>query len=324
MSVVERMTVDDFIKEWRSELPYIVAHTSGSTGVPKEVRIDKRFAEASAIRTNKFFGITSDSHLHLCLSPDYIAGKMMIIRALVAGAKFTYETPSNEPLCSLNSTVKLLAVVPSQVDFLLCRRDLLSLVENLLVGGSSIPVALRKRIADSGVNAYESYGMTETASHIALRRIKERPDNSFETFPDITVSLGAQDNLMIDMPGSHVVTRDVARLVDACHFHVVGRLDNAIISGGFKIHPEEVESDIESLLEGYNFFIGSLPDDKWGERVVLCIEGEAWRRENVEALQHSLAEQLPPYQRPKEVVFMPGFNRTSTGKLIRKIEGKSR
>jgi O-succinylbenzoic acid--CoA ligase len=313
------MTVEDFIAEWQSPVSYFIAHTSGSTGEPKEIKIDKRFAEASAKRTNRFFGITSDSHLHLCLSPDYIAGKMMIIRALTAGAAFSYEEPSNKPLQGFNRQIKLLAVVPSQVEYLLSCRELLMQVDNLLVGGSAIPFSLRQKIADSGVKAYESYGMTETASHIALRRIVEDTTLPFETFPDITVSLGSHENLVIDMPDKQIVTRDVAKIVDSRHFFILGRMDNAIISGGVKIHPEEVERIIEKYLSDKAYFITSLPDDKWGERVVLCIEGDVWQDEELMRLKSDLSAALPSAQRPKEIRFIQVFKRTSTGKLIRRI-----
>lgn len=313
------MTVEDFIAEWQSPVSYFIAHTSGSTGEPKEIKIDKKFAEASAKRTNRFFGITSDSHLHLCLSPDYIAGKMMIIRALTVGAGFSYEEPSNKPLQGVNRHIKLLAVVPSQVEYLLSCKELLMQVDNLLVGGSSIPFSLRRKIAYSGVKAYESYGMTETASHIALRKIVEDATMPFESFPDIAVSLGSHDNLIIDMPDKQIVTRDVAKVIDSRHFFILGRMDNAIISGGIKIHPEEIERIIERYLLGNTYFITSLPDDKWGERVVLCIEGDAWQDDELMRLKSDLSVALPPTQRPKVIRFIPVFKRTSTGKLIRRI-----
>ena len=157
------MTIDDFIAEWHNDCDYIVAHTSGSTGTPKEIHLSKRLVRDSALRTIEFFSLSESSHLHLCLSPDYIAGKMMIVRSLLSGATLTDELPSNTPLSSLKGgVIDLLAVVPSQlIDLLDNPKDYE--IRNLIIGGSAIPADLRLRVANSGLNAYETYGMTETA-----------------------------------------------------------------------------------------------------------------------------------------------------------------
>ena len=170
------MTVDDFLKEWHSEEPFVVAHTSGSTGKPKEIKLLKADMRASAALTNRFFSIDSGSTLLLCLSPDYIAGKMMIVRAEEAGATLLVESPSNRPLEHFSD---LLAVVPSQALWLAEHQESLNNVRNMIVGGGEITPRLRTMLSQLHVNAYATYGMTETCSHVALSRIAE-PAQPFE------------------------------------------------------------------------------------------------------------------------------------------------
>ena len=150
------MTIDEFINQWNNSNDYIIAHTSGSTGKPKEINLPKSMVLKSAIRTNKFFDINNKSHIHLALSPDYIAGKMIIIRAIISGAKLTHETPSNNlSFDGINSDIDLLAIVPSQLSNLL-NRQLPFKIKNLIIGGSAIPSKLRDKLAYYNLNAYET------------------------------------------------------------------------------------------------------------------------------------------------------------------------
>ncbi|MDE5874367.1 MAG: AMP-binding protein, partial [Muribaculaceae bacterium] len=169
-----------------------MARTSGSTGKAKEIRLPKEFVRRSALRTNRFFSIDSRSRLHSCVSPDFIGGKMMAVRSEMAGCRLTYETPSNRPLKDVEAgEITLLSVVPSQMLGLLDSDGNLPPVRHYLIGGSSLSTELRNKICDSGVDAWESYGMTETASHIALRRV-EREEGWFEAFSDISLRLDAR------------------------------------------------------------------------------------------------------------------------------------
>ena len=169
------MTYEDFAQEWDSR-DMITCRTSGSTGAPKEILLPKQEMVNSALRTIDFFGLTGDSLLYSCIAPDFIGGKMMLVRQRAAGCRFLWETPSNRPLDGYSGEpISLLSVVPSQVIYILDNIKDMPVIDAMLVGGSSIPESLRHRIEKSGLNAYESYGMTETASHIALRRIKSEP-----------------------------------------------------------------------------------------------------------------------------------------------------
>ena len=278
----------------------------------------------SARRTISFFNLDSSSWLHLCLSPSYIAGKMMIVRAIECGCRLTVEPPSNDILagdilCG-GDRISLVAVVPSQLASLLAERRRLEQIDNILVGGAPIPSSMRSAAASCGTNVWESYGMTETASHVALRRVVEDDRLPFTMMDGMTCSVGNEGNLCLQTPDGYICTRDMAEIYSPTTFRLLGRLDHAIITGGIKVHPLEVEKRIDSLMmrfcAGRAFYISSVPDEKWGRAVVLRIEG---REEDVrvDILRQSLHDILPPAMRPKYIKFSDCFRYTATGKLIR-------
>lgn len=311
------MEYSDFLKEWKNNLPYITVHTSGSTGDPKEIKLDKAFVKESALRTINFFGLTPGSRLHSCVSPDFIGGKMMMVRAEILGCKFTWETPSNKSLTDIGPEEKitLLSVVPSQMIFLLDHPELLSQVETFLIGGSRISQILRKKILDSGVNAYETYGMTETASHIALRKI-ESEEKPFETLKNIEINKDERGCLEIIFEnGTKISTTDICELAGPGKFYILGRADNVINSGGKKINIEFLENRIEELL-GFPVRVYGAPDEKWGERIEMEIEERnVGRWKEKEAL---LKENLVSWMVPKAIKTVKKFNLTANGKIKRR------
>lgn len=310
------MTFDDFIKEWRSDATWIVAHTSGSTGTPKEIRLEKGFVRQSACRTNSFFNISSESRLHSCVSPDFIGGKMMAVRSEIAGCRLTWETPSNTPLSGVrkDERIDLLAVVPSQMLHIVNNQESMPWIGAVIIGGSPINPALREKIAMSGLNAFETYGMTETASHIALRKV-ERNEGEFHTLPGISVGVDERGCLEVSFAsGEKVVTNDLATVVGSDRFMIDGRYDHVIITGGRKVNPYDVERRIAHVI-GAPFVICSLPDEKWGHRVVLKIEGDK-DLDNVSLLE-KLRMCLNPWELPKEVIWVDNLERTSNGKIRR-------
>jgi O-succinylbenzoic acid--CoA ligase len=333
------MTISDFIAEWYSEVPYIMAHSSGSTGAPKPIQLPKTLVEASAKRTVEFFNITSLSRLHLPLDIAYIAGKMMVVRSIISGAKLTYEPASNRPLASNTDPqpIDLLAVVPSQLPYILDNRGSLPQIRNLLIGGSAIPADLRKRVAECGIVAYESYGMTETASHVALRRVTADALAPFKMLSGLSCSQAEDTALVITMDNGDVVrTKDSVEILSSSEFIYKGRLDNVINSGGIKIYPEEVEAEISQLLtpdfwrehqlSPLPFYISKRPSLKWGEEVVMYVEvGDSNIAVDTTviatlktAIISALKPAMPPYHLPKDILFIPRFSRTYNGKIIRK------
>ncbi len=263
-------TIADFMREWESDSSYIIAHTSGSTGAPKEIRLLKSDMLASASATNDFFGIGPASVLALPLSPDYIAGKMMAVRAWLAGAVLLELPVSNNIV--LDRDVDLLAVVPSQIPSLLANGSINN-VKNLLVGGAPLPDDLSARLIAGGVRAYVGYGMTETCSHVALRHVG---DGMYHAMPGITFSQDERGCLVIEsdrFSWRRLVTNDVVQLADDGRFCWLGRADNVIISGGLKIHPELLEAEIRHLFPDMPpFYITKEPDQRWGEVPVLVTE----------------------------------------------------
>lgn len=320
------MTQSEFEKIWHDDNDYVVCHTSGSTGKPKEIRLKKDFMRQSAKRTNDFFNIQSSSRLHTCLDFKYIASMMMTVRAEEAKCLLTSEQPSSHPLADIgmDDVVDLVSVVPAQMEWILDCGERWKGLRHILIGGSAIPPMMRRRIALSGYDAWESYGMTETASHIALRRVTE-DEESFSTLPGISVELNKKDCLVIKMPdGTTLATNDIAVVEDTNRFRILGRADNCVISGGIKILPEELERRLGPFI-AFEYCISSVPDKKWGEKLVLVVENP---EESIEEdlLLEAVGVRLRQYRKildlgvksPKDVVRVSELPRTSNGKIDRK------
>lgn len=316
--------ISEFLTQWRDDTKsFIVAHTSGSTGTPKDIHLDKEFVKASARRTIRYFNIKPSHRLHLPLSCQYIAGKMMVVRCEESGAILTSEPPSNTPL--LHNTdptpIHLIAVVPSQMPWLLGHLHDLPHISHYLIGGAPLSQTLREEIARAGINAYESYGMTETASHIALRKVTPNDNAPFIPLPGCSVETDASGCLIIHIDGTTFHTHDLATLHSSGGFLIRGRKDNVINSGGIKILPEELEKKIASALQAnglhLNFMICGRKSIKWGHEVVMVIEGEC---PDTQIIDQMLRCYLPSTHIPKAYITLPSLPTTSNGKLIRNID----
>ena len=317
------MDYSDLFRQWRDSRTFIKCTTSGSTGTPKTIGLPKKEMEASAWRTINFFGLKEGAVLYSCISPDYIGGKMMAIRALMLGfddndsnchTRFLFEEPSNRPLarCSI-ARIDLLSVVPSQMHFILANKAIMPEFGAILVGGSPIPPALRRDIEESGLPAWESYGMTETSSHIALRRIKATPER-FRPLPGIATDI-KDGCLRIKIHGwQTLVTNDIADIGPDGAFNILGRKDNMIISGGKKINPEAVE-DILSKVFDFEFAITSRPDEMWGEKVVRSADTEALTEKEI---IEKCKLMLPAHCVPKNII-RRSLPHTDNGKISRKL-----
>lgn len=304
------MTVDEFLEQWHSPEAWVEAHTSGSTGKPKLIRLLKSDMLASARATNQFFGLGADSLYHCPLSINYIAGKMMAVRALASGGRYLFTTPSVAPEfvpCSL------LAIVPAQVEALL-QSTLLSQIGAVIIGGAALSDERRRALASAGVSAFESYGMTETCSHVALRSVN---DNFFRAMPGVSFELDSRGCLVVNVPHLYinkVSTNDIVELIDASSFRWLGRYDNIINTGGIKVIPEQLESILQSLgAEPDTFYITSAPDERWGNRIIAVVQkGPA-----VEALGEAV-KLIENRLRPKETIIVDALPRTDNGKIQRR------
>lgn len=307
---------DSFIHEWLSPEPYVTAHTSGSTGEPKEIRLLKSDMLTSADATCRFFGIDSGSRLLLPLSPSYIAGKMMIVRAITSGARLFIEPPSSSPMTTGYGPLDLVPVVPSQLDGLLSSRHIGN-VRNILAGGAPLSAAEEERLTRSGIKAWASYGMTETCSHVALRDITGK-DGYFTMLPGIHATTDDRGCLVINAPQfsfRRLVTNDIIELIDDKRFRWIGRHDNVIISGGIKLHPEQIEAQLTGLIEA-PFYITGRKSEKWGEEAVLYIESKSI---DTSSLMENIRQRIDRYSVPKEIIVVPRFERTASGKIKRRL-----
>lgn len=292
-----------------------VMHTSGSTGRPKPIRLLKSDMEISARATCDFFGIDSGSTLLCPLSPDYIAGRMMQIRAEVSGARLIMEPPSRSPLTrDYGSAIDLIAVVPVQVPALL-DNPLAVGIKNMIVGGGQLDVKSECRLRQSGLKAYATYGMTETCSHVALRNITDG-DDFYTALPHVRFSADERGCLVIEsttMSFGRLVTNDYAELIDNRRFRWLGRADNAVNSGGLKLHPELIEAKIADMIPE-PFFLTGRPSRLWGEELIMVIE-----RTDIdsELLMNKLRQRLQSYELPKAIIGVETIKRTNSGKIIR-------
>lgn len=314
---------------WRAGVDKLVVHTSGSTGRPKEIALSRAIIEGSALRTIRHFGLNESTHLHSCLSPQTIGGRMVLIRALECNGLFSFEEPSNRPLSQFgpDDRLTMISVVPSQMLHILDRHDSGTLpeIDVILIGGAPIPEGLRARIASSGLQCYESYGMTETASHIAVRKVETTP-RGFSPMPGISVSADERGCLVIvGATKERIITNDVVSFDDEGRFTVLGRADNAIITGGRKCLPEVIEASLYSLLpSGFNkdsirLAVTGFPDPKWGQKIVVgyvCDDSDA---EICQAWLKTASPQITPYwSRPVCARRLSHFPATPSGKIDRK------
>lgn len=307
----------DFLSAWWDDRDFVVGHTSGSTGEPKRIELSKRSMCESARRTNAFFGLKRGDAILLCLSANYIAGKMMVVRAIVGGLNLYVEPAASLP--NVAGRFDLVSMVPMQVHALRMSgegEERMGRIRYLLVGGSPMQRTEAEWLHSLPVKTYISYGMTETVSHVALALLEQGSEPLYEALPDVRFSTDERECLVIHadyLAGSPFVTNDVVRLHSDHSFSWLGRWDNVINTGGVKVFPEKMEKKIEGLLE-VPFYFTSETDEKFGQRVVLRIESEPFATDD---LLRRLSERLTPYEMPKEVEFVPRFERTESGKVRR-------
>jgi len=308
-----------FLKEWFSTSNTISAQTSGSTGSPQQIHLPKDVMEQSALRTIEYFQLKEGNRLLLSLPCRFIAGKMMVVRAIVGKMNLVTIDPSLESDILLNHTFDLGAMVPNQVYKLmesLQGKEKLENIRHLLIGGSSIQANLEEQLIGLKNHVVSTYGMTETASHIAIRGLSGQfRSEVYECLPGITVALDELDCLQIQVPGHEAFhTKDMAEVLSPTSFKILGRADDVIISGGIKYFPENIEKKLDKVFV-QRFVISSLPDDQLVEKLVLVIEGEMV---DTDILQKKIIPLLLPFERPKEIYFVPIFPETKNGKIKRK------
>lgn len=250
------MTLDGFYKEWNSALSTVIVNTSGSTGKPKSIRVEKSRMIESAKMTCSFLGLTSDDSALLCMPLRYIAGKMVVVRTIVSGMRLISIPPTSHPLKDMEDIPTFAAMVPMQVFNSLSvpeEADKLKRIKNLIIGGGPVNDLLYSKLQHFPNAVWSTYGMTETLSHIAMRRLNGPTASEYYIPLDgIHLSVNEMGCLCIDAPKicpEVLQTNDIVKFDSEGHrFKVLGRIDNVIISGGVKIHIEEVEKMLEPII----------------------------------------------------------------------------
>jgi len=305
-----------FLNEWFSDSDFVRVQTSGSTGEPKPIVLPKSVMIRSAERTIEYFGLNENARLLLSLPCRYIAGKMMAVRSIVGKMNLIAVDPTTDFDFLQNESFDFGAMVPNQVFKLLEQSSgnvKLQNIRNLLVGGSAVSTDLEERIRQLANRVVSTYGMTETASHVAIRELSgNRKSDFYHCLSSISVSLNENDCLQIHLPelDQPLQTNDLAELQSDTSFRILGRADSVIISGGIKYLPEILEKKLEVIID-QRFVISSVPDKKLGEKLVLVIEGEPFPPK---IIQKKIESILTPFERPKQILFLDKFPKTISGK----------
>ncbi|MGQ7868950.1 AMP-binding protein [Sunxiuqinia sp. sy24] len=307
----------DFLAEWYAPTDFIEVNTSGSTGTPKTIRLTKKFVAASASRTLRFFNLKKNDRILHALPTRYIAGKLMVVRALVGQLDLTVVDPATDFQFLNQKSFKFAAMVTNQVYKIL--ENGIANLEFLLIGGSAVPQALADKLQAVSTACYSSYAMTETATHIALRKLNgNKPDEFYHALDGIELSLSDAGCLQIQMPGlgsEFLKTTDLAELIDHRTFRILGRADHVIISGGIKFLPEQLEKKLEPHIQ-FPFLITSRPHEKLGQQLVLLVEASE-SPAKMEELTAICLQQLDKFERPREIEFIKKLPRTDNGKILR-------
>ena len=309
--------IQDFIQEWNSESETIECQTSGSTGAPKKILLQKSHMCHSARMTGNFFDFSPTKKLLLCIHPSTIGGKMQLVRALVFNMELVVIPPTRNPLKYITIPIYFCSLVPLQIKSIFSESPhKLKHFKNILLGGAPVGSDLKHEIQSYSTQFFEGFGMTETISHIALKNLSKN-EESFTTLSSYTIN--EQDGkLIINAPelGVHnLLTNDLIKSTSNTTFEWIGRADFTINSGGYKFQPEELEQLMAPYISSL-FFFTKKPDATYGEKVVLIIEKTNNHQDEV--LLHNICKrELPPYAQPKMIKYIDKIYTTPSGKINR-------
>ncbi len=304
-----------FLLDWLDNKDFIEVKTSGSTGKPKILKIKKQAMVNSAITTGDFFDLSPGKKVLNCLPSNFIAGKMMMVRAIILGLEVDMVVPSSLPRIDYEKKYDFCAFTPMQLKNF---AKYLKSIKTVIVGGGRVSSHIKNLIKDKKPQVYETYGMTETVSHIAVKKLNhlsgDETDKYFTTLPNVNISKDDRGCLVIDAPNiseEKVVTNDLVVIHTDNRFEWIGRYDNVINTGGIKVFPEQIEEKLQDKMKGQQFFIHGIEDDTLGEKVVMVIEG------GEKSIDETLFESLSKYEKPKSIFFTRKFKETASGKIHR-------
>ena len=307
------ISTQQFLIDWFSNSNFIEVKTSGSTGIPKLIKLDKKCMINSALATGDFFDLKEKTTALLCMSTDYIAGKMMLVRALELGWELDIVKPESNPLRDINKVYDFSAMVPLQLKHSLAD---LGKVKKLIVGGGNVSYELEGQIQQVSTEVFATFGMTETITHIAVKKLNHYTAKTsyYDLLPNVSITIDQRNCLVINAPMvsvEEVITNDVIELISEKEFKWLGRYDNVINSGGIKLHPEEIEKKLSKVII-QRFFVAGIPDSILGEKLILIIEGS-----NETAINFEKIQILSKFEKPKKIYFINKFIETETGKIQR-------
>jgi len=318
--------IAEFIRSWLDDSQELSVKTSGSTGAPKEITLLKNNMLNSAQGSIDALGLGKGSRALLCMPARFIAGKMMIVRAMLGGWELQCIKPVLNPLKDTGVTANLdfTAITPMQLSAILEdkeSRQNLETIGKIIVGGAALTDELISQCRKLKTEVYETYGMTETISHIALRKVNgDSPHEYFRVLPGVTIRQDERKCLVIQAAGiseHEIVSNDIVEIQDKDCFWFIGRFDNIINTGGVKISPEIVENKLKNLISR-SFYITSVEDKLLGRKIILVMEGEPMTAHSEKALLEKCRQILDKFEMPKEISYLPQLPRTETGKIIRK------
>ncbi len=326
--------VANFLIDWFDAKTLVGVKTSGSTGNPKIIQLQKIHMIHSAKATGAYFNLSENTSALLCMSPNYIAGKMMLVRALTLGWHLDILKPTSNPLKNRDKNYDFSAMVPMQLHNSLGE---IHKIKKLIVGGGVISEELLGKIQEVKTEIFATYGMTETITHIAVKRINQirlaepacpvgrlGSASHYQTLPNIKISIDKRGCLVIDAPKiseEKVITNDLVELISPTEFKWLGRIDNVINSGGIKLIPEQIEEKLARIIES-RFFVAGKHDEILGEKLILVIEDLKIEKLNDSTKPVILQEiknskLFSAYEIPKEIYFLEKFIETETNKIDR-------
>ena len=320
--------VFEFVRQWLSGQENFQLTTSGSTGEPKAITISRSQMVASAHKTFRKLQLQDITTGLVCIDARYIGGKMMLARCLTFGLSIVAVDPTANPLIKIpvDKCVQFTAVVPYQITAILESKHphLLNNLEKVLIGGAPLSPSSAEQLERFQCQFYETYGMTETVSHIALRLINGKMKQQyFETMPGVQIDVDERGCLVITadhLPGP-VTTNDLVEIQGPEKFLWLGRWDSVINTGGVKVMPEKIEKELQTIFQHHHvanrFFIAALPDERLGSKIVLVVEGEQMSLELLNQSLTDLKAAVPAFEFPKEVYSTPEFVMTQTQKIDR-------
>lgn len=321
-SISEEM--HSFLKDWFSNDLTISVQTSGSTGIPKTIELKKEFMVNSALATASYFNLPQKTTSLLCLPISYIAGKMMLIRALTLGWHLDFVEASLNPLQSISKKYDFSAMVPLQVENSF---EKIHLLKKLIIGGGVISNPLQEKLQNVDCEVFATYGMTETITHIAVKKLNKtnKKPTFYKVLPYVSIYKDHRDCLVIEaknVADKVLFTNDVVQLISKNQFDWLGRFDNVINSGGVKLHPEKIEEELSKVIE-HRFFVTGISDEKLGEKLVLVIETLTEEMDkatfkNSISLKINQLKTLSKFELPKEIYLTTQFIETTSGKIQRK------